>query len=148
MANRFNNETSVFSAIHPDLHKMRRGALENMFSRAQVRHLLPVLQENTAKMLVKLETYVSSGKPVRLDRAFFALSEDMIFEYGFGIQHNALDLPEFEGILHEVFVKAGAAGALSLQFPIVPKILNALPDWLVLKLQPDFLPLVKLRRVS
>lgn len=146
MANRFNNETSTFSAVGPELHRSRRAALETMFSRQQVRQLLPMLQENTSKMLSKFSEYQESGKPMRLDRALFALSEDMIFEYGFGISHNALDFPKFEGILHETFVAAGSAGALSLQFPIVPKIMNALPDWVILKLEPKFLPMIRMRR--
>jgi len=147
-ANRFNNETSVFSTVAPEHHKLRRSPLEHMFSRTQIRHLLPTLQEKVAKMLSKLRQYQASGKPVRLDRACMALSEDMIFEYGFGICRDALDKPDFEDPLHEVFVAAGAAGALSLQFPIIPKLINSLPDSLILKLQPDFMPLINMRKVS
>lgn len=148
MANRFNAPENTFGMIHPDRHKLRRGALENMFSRHQIRQLLPVLQEKTAKMLSKLGKYVESGKVVRLDRAFMALSEEMIFEYGFGISNGALDKPDFQDPLHEVFVAAGGAGALVAQFPIIGKLMDSMPDWLVLIMQPGFYPLIKLRKVS
>lgn len=147
-ANRFNNGTSVFATVPPEHHKLRRRALEPMFARAQIRQLLPMLQEKTAKMLTKLRKYQAEGKAVRLDRACMALSEDMIFEYGFGICRDALDKPDFRDPLHEVFVAAGSSGVVSLHFPILPKLVNALPDSVVGKLQPDFLPLIKVRQVG
>ena len=146
-ANIFNNYHSTFTAMEHDLHKSRRAAMEGLFTRGSVRQLLPVLQDNTAKLMTRLGEYIKSGKPVRLDRAFLALSEDMIFEYGFGITRNALDSEDFSGILHQVFIQAGSAGKVGQAFPAVPKILNALPDSVVLKLQPDFLPLVQMKRV-
>lgn len=119
-----------------------------MFARAQIRQLLPMLQEKVAKMLTKFRKYQANDKVVRLDRACMALSEDMIFEYGFGICRDALDKPDFKDPLHEVFVQAGSAGVLSLHFPLLPKIINALPDSVIMKLQPDFMPLIKVRKVG
>jgi len=72
----------------------------------------------------------------------------MIFEYGFGICREALEKPGFKDPLHEVFVQAGSAGVLSLHFPILPNIISALPDSVILKLQPDSMPLIKVRKVG
>lgn len=148
LANAFNNATSVFATVPHDHHKLRRGALESMFTRQSVRTLLPLLQEKTAKLMSLLKPYERDQRPCRIDRGTWALSEDMIFEYAFGIDRGALDKPDFQDPLHEVFVQAGGAGALMLQFPILPKIMNLMPDSLVASMQPDFVPLINMRRVS
>jgi hypothetical protein len=95
-----------------------------------------------------LGEYIKSGKPVRLDRAFFSLSEDMIFEYDFGLTRSALDLESFAKHLYQIFIQAGSASKVGQACPIVPKVLNALPDWVVLKLQPGFWPLLQMKRVG
>lgn len=146
-ANKFNNAMSSFSAISAEDHKLKRSAIEPMFTRSSVRQLLPLLQQNTAKLVSRLSDYVGSAKSVRLDRLFFALSEDMIFEYGFGISKNALDKENMDDILHEVFVKGSSVTALSVHFPLIPALINRSPDWLIAALAPDFLPIIKLKQV-
>lgn len=147
-ANRFNNPTSTFGTVSHDLHKLRRGALENMFSRQQVRHLLPLLQEKLAKMLNRFGEYQGSGKPINLLKAYMAIAEDVIFEYSFDKCENKLDNPGFGGELHQVFVSAGRAIPFFLQFPTVAKVLNLMSDYLLVKLDPGIGPLIKLKQVG
>lgn len=147
LSGRFNMETSTFNTAAHDLHKRRRGALENMFSRQQVCQLVPILLEKAAKMLAHFRDSQISGQCLNLLNAYMAITEDMMFEYGFGMCEDKLDRPGFEGILHPAFISASRASALLLHFPSIAKFLNSLPDAFLINLNPDLGSLVRVRQV-
>ena len=76
-----------------------------------------------------------------------ALTTDVITDYAFARSYNHLDSPDFKETLHEALEAIYVTGHFALHFPIVFPILDLLPDWLVLKMQPALLPVVGLRKV-
>jgi hypothetical protein len=77
-----------------------------------------------------------------------ALTTDIITEYAFAKSYDQLDSPDFQDTLHEALLTIYVTGHFALHFPIVFPILDMLPDWLVLKMQPVLLPVVGLRKVD
>lgn len=58
-----------------------------------------------------------------------------------------LKLPNFEKTLHEPFMAASISGHLSLQCPWVPKILFALPESILVKIEPLYALVFRMQAV-
>jgi cytochrome P450 len=126
---------------------MRRKALSPMFSIKRISDFQPVIYEKTMKLCEKLAAFQKDGQVIQLDRAWMALTTDIITEYAFAKAYNHLDTPNFQGTLHESLQTIAVTGHFALHFPIVFPILDMLPDWFVIKAQPILQPVVGLRRV-
>jgi hypothetical protein len=77
---------------------MRRKPLEPFFSRMGVQRLQPMLGAVVLKLEERLKTMAGSGKVVRLDHAFNAMSGDIIGRLCLNTDNNVasfLDDPEF-----------------------------------------------------
>lgn len=144
---RFGYASDCFSTIHHDLHRLRRRPLSPMFSTKKIAEFQPVIREKVEKFCQKISQY-QDGRVVRLNRAWMALTTDIITEYAFAKSYDQLDSPDFQDTLHEALLTIYVTGHFALHFPTVFPILDMLPDWLVLKMQPVLLPVVGLRKVS
>jgi hypothetical protein len=76
-----------------------------------------------------------------------ALTTDIITEYAFSRSYDQLDSPDFQETLHDALVAIYTAGQFALHFSMVFPILDALPDWLVSKMEPRLLPVIGLSKV-
>jgi cytochrome P450 len=144
---RFGYASDLFSTIDHDTHRMRRKALSPMFSVKRISQFQPVIREKTEKFCQRLEEFAKDGRILPLHNAMMALSTDIISEYAFARAYNQLDAPNFEETLHEALTTIYVTGQFALHFPIVFPILDLLPDWFVIKVQPVLQPVVGLRRV-
>jgi hypothetical protein len=118
-----------------------------MFSVKRISQFQPVIQKKTEKFCQRLEGFAKDGRILPLHNAMMALSTDIISEYAFARAYNQLDAPNFEETLHEALTTIYVTGQFALHFPIVFPILDLLPDWFVIKVQPVLQPVVGLRRV-
>ncbi|KAI2015657.1 hypothetical protein LOY97_005520 [Ophidiomyces ophidiicola] len=116
-----------------------------MFSAQKIAEFQPAIREKVEKLCQKLSEY-RDGKPVPLNRAWMALTTDIITEYAFANSYDQLDSPNFQDTLHEALVAIYVTGHFALHFSIVFPILDALPEWLVLKMQPALASVVGLRK--
>ncbi|TPX25955.1 hypothetical protein DIZ76_011413 [Coccidioides immitis] len=142
---RFGYASDCFSTIHHDLHRLRRKPLGPMFSTQKISEFQPVIRAKVDKLCQKLSEY-SDGKVITLNRAWMALTTDIITEYAFAKSYDQLDSPGFRETLHEALVAIYVTGHFALHFPVVFPILDALPEWLVLKMQPDLVSVVGMRK--
>lgn len=147
MSGRFNCETSVFTTASDDLHRIRRGALNPLFSRARTLGLQTIIRDKISTLLARICTYKETGAPLPLNQAFMALTGDVIMQYCFSVNYGHLDTPDFTTTLHEPFMAASISGHLSLQFPIVPKLLFMLPEWMLINIEPLYAQVFKMQRV-
>lgn len=143
-ASRFGYASDSFSTIHHDLHRLRRKALSPMFSVKKIEDFQPVIRAKVEKFCQKVEKY-QDGEVLPLNRAWMALTTDIISEYSFARSWDQLDSPNFRDTLHEALVAVYVVGHFALHFPVVFPILDLMPEWLVRKMQPDVLPVVGLR---
>jgi cytochrome P450 len=89
---------SHFLTSDHTLHRMRRKPLEPFFSRMGVQRLQVMLGAVTLKLEERLKRLAGTGKIVRLDHAFNALSGDVIGRLCLNSDSNAtafLDDPDF-----------------------------------------------------
>ena len=145
---RFGYASDSFSTIDHDVHRLRRKPLNPMFSAKRIGEFQPVIRENLEKLCQKIAQYQKDGQVVPLNRAWMAVTTDIITEYAFAESYNQVDSPNFQDTLHEALVAIYTTGQFALHFPIVFPILDRLPEWFVLLAQPALQPVVGLRKVS
>ena len=83
--------SSTFGTPPNDIHKIRRGALNPMFSRQRVLELEGIVQEKAGKVCKRMQEGIDQGKPVDLHHAFRAVSVDVISDFAFDRCYNFLD---------------------------------------------------------
>lgn len=116
-----------------------------MFSAKRISEFQPVIRTMVDKLSSKLDDFKESGAVLSLDKAFMALTTDIITEYAFAKSYNQLDVPNFTETMHEALVAIYVVGHFALHFPIVFPILDLLPDWFTLTVQPVLQPVIGLR---
>ena len=147
MASRFGCDTSVFTTGPDDLHRIRRGALNPLFSRQRILDLQEVIREKLIIFMDRVHEFQKGEKILPINRAFMALTGEVVMEYCFSISYGHLQLPEFEKTLHESFMAASMSGHLSLQCPWVPKMLFALPESILVRIEPLYARVFRMQAV-
>jgi cytochrome P450 len=144
---RFGYASDCHSTVDSEHHRLRRKALNPMFSVKKISDFQPVIRDKVAKFCRKIALY-QDGQILPLDKAWMALTTDVITEYAFARSYDQLDSEEFRETLHEALIAIYTVGQFALHFPVVFPILDRLPDWFVRRTQPEVLPVVGLRKVS
>jgi cytochrome P450 len=116
-----------------------------MFSVQKIDDFQPVIRSKVAKLCDKIALY-QDGRILPLNRAWMALTTDIITEYSFARSYDQLDSEGFKETLHEALVAIYTVGHFALHFPVVFPILDVLPDWVVRRAQPEVLPVLGMRR--
>ena len=108
-----------------------------------------MIRAKVDKLCDKLAGYADDvGAVVGLNRAWMALTTDIITEYAFARSYDQLESPGFADTLNEALVAIYVTGHFALHFPVVFPILDLLPEWFVKWGQPEIMPVVGLRKVQ
>ena len=116
-----------------------------MFSGARIAQFQPVIRSMVDKLCSKFDEFKKSGEVIMLDRALMALTTDIITEYSFAKSYGQLDVPNFTETMHDALVACYVVGHFALHFPMVFPILDSLPDWFTLTVQPVLQPVVGIK---
>ena len=118
-----------------EVHKIKRGAMNPIFSRQKVLDVESIVQDKVAKVMQRLEN--SSSNPrvgdesgVDLHHAFRAVSVDVISEFAFG---NCYDFLDKDDTGADFFTNARGIGPVLYafqQFPSLQRIALRIPPWL------------------
>ncbi|KAL3429624.1 cytochrome P450 [Aspergillus tetrazonus] len=146
MSSRFGNDTSVLATIPDSLHRVRRGALNPFFSRQRILGLQDIIRQKLNIFIKRVEEYKALNAPMPINRGFLAFSEDVIMQYCFGHDYAALDKQGWAPTLHDPIVNVTIAGNTALHFPIVPKIMNVLPQSWIARLDPVYVSIFQMQR--
>ncbi|KAL9115055.1 MAG: hypothetical protein Q9187_007356, partial [Circinaria calcarea] len=136
--NSFGNTVSGFGTVNHDLHRLRRAAINPFFSKQKVAQLQPVIQRLADKLCRKLERIRETDEVVPIECAFDAFTMDVITEYSLDTNFGYLDHPGWSSDFRELERGFGEMGYLQKLFPPLLDIMNSLPNWLVLLLNPKF----------
>ncbi|KAF2094144.1 putative benzoate 4-monooxygenase cytochrome P450 [Rhizodiscina lignyota] len=142
---RFGYASDSFSTIQHDLHRMRRKPISPMFSDKRISEFQSVIRAKVDTLCEKIGEYQKDGRILEFNSAWMALTTDIITEYAFARSYGQLEVPDFKDTLHEALIAIYTVGHFALHFPMVFPILDMLPDWFVLKVQPVLQPVVGLR---
>ncbi|RYP52696.1 hypothetical protein DL768_002203 [Monosporascus sp. mg162] len=132
----FGADMSTFATELHDVHRMRRSTLNPFFSMTRVRQLEGRIQNRVNVFLERVEEARGDGRVLRLDVAFGAYSADVIMEYAFGQASRKIEAPDFDNDFHEACVNGGKQLFLTRHFPILLKLVKAVPPHLMLKFNP------------
>ncbi|KAL4999466.1 cytochrome P450 [Aspergillus recurvatus] len=145
MSGRFGNDTSVLTTAPDSLHRIRRNALNPFFSRQRILGLQDIIRQKLNILIKRVEEYKALNAPVPINRGFMAFSEDVIMQYCFGHDYAALDKQGWAPTLHDSFVNVTLAANTALHFPIIPKIMNALPQSWLARLDPVYVAIFRMQ---
>lgn len=137
-AGMFGSTEMTFGTVGHAMHRSRRGAISNFFSKASVRRLQPVIQALVNKLCDKLQKKSESGEIVNMVHAYSALTQDVITEYCYSDCRNVLDMEDFSPWYFELVQKPSELSHLIKQFPRLLPALNLLPNWWVRATNPLF----------
>ncbi|KAH8696455.1 benzoate 4-monooxygenase cytochrome P450 [Talaromyces proteolyticus] len=136
---------SVISTVPHDHHRLRRKILNNFFSKQSVTNLEPMLQSKVDKLAQRFREAKETGTVVKLEYAFAALTADVISHYCYGKSLGYLDEHYPQNDLKEAFNTLFQGIHILYFFPIWGALMNKLPPWLMVKLNPKSKPLAYFR---
>ncbi|KAK3073430.1 hypothetical protein LTR53_005008 [Teratosphaeriaceae sp. CCFEE 6253] len=117
-----------------DLHRIRRGAMSNYFSSANVRKLEPVVLSRVQKLCDRLEEHRKTGAPVNLSNAFRCLATDVVTYFSFPKPRSMLDTPDFSKDFTRLLRDFSALLSWQRHLKVVFPVLMSIPDAVLLRM--------------
>lgn len=147
-AKQFGADDSIFSTVNHDLHRLRRAALNPLFSAAKVRELQPIIDAQVDNVLRRLDEQARASKeqPVDLVVVFAAFTNDVINEYAFARSEHLVDKPDFGRRTFESIMRGTYLGTVAKHMPWSLRVLDALPEAVTEKWVPGWDEFNHLRR--
>ena len=143
------NPNNVFSTPSHHLHRLRRSALSAWFSKKQIHEVFePAIKTKLDILCTRLAEYKNTGKVLHLDWAWPAFTGDIITKFAFDRCYHGLESPDFKDTLHQVTLAAVESTNLVFYFPWLVPLMESMPGWIVLKIQPCIHSLFKMQKVS
>ena len=115
---------------------MRRASVNPFFSKTKVNQLEPTLRRFVEKMASRLEKARGTDQVLPLRLIYECLTTDIITEYLMASSYNCLDHPDFNAKYHDMVTGAGALANLCKQNPFIQPIIQSLPSWVLMKMDP------------
>lgn len=119
--------TSSFATVSHELHRLRRSALNQFFSKRSVHQVEYLILEKIELLVQRFEAAIQTGEVIRLDAAYMALTMDIITHYAYGQSYNYLAEDDFKLSWKETVIGGSANGAFLRQFPWAFPIMKAVP---------------------
>ncbi|KAF1814179.1 cytochrome P450, variant [Eremomyces bilateralis CBS 781.70] len=146
MNGRFGNHGSIFTTSDQALHRLRRSALNPMFSKRAIGQFEPFVRGKVDFFCDRIAKYKGTGEVLAVNKLWNAYAGDVITEYSFGFNYDHLASEDFKETFHDAFMAVSEFGHIALQFPWVTPLLNMLPDDMVQKMNPPLEKLLQLQR--
>lgn len=147
-AARFGSDDTFFNATLHEDHRRLRSAVAPYFSKRKIMDFQPVVQAKLKKLCSKIEDYAATGSVLPLHRAWTAYAGDIITEFCFAKAYDHLESPDFKETFHEPMHAVCQSSTVLMQFPWLWPIMNSLPDWLVVRLEPTMHMHIQVQQVS
>ncbi|CAI6263572.1 unnamed protein product [Periconia digitata] len=135
-ARMFGTSLATVGTTGHDLHRLRRSALSNFFSKRSISQLEPNIQRMVDHACRLLKDRGLGGEKLNLKDCFAAFSADLIGEVAFGSSYGLLDRAGFEPGWQKLMMDLSRATHLMKQFPWVYSIFNSIPPFLVALVHP------------
>ncbi|KAB8221594.1 cytochrome P450 [Aspergillus novoparasiticus] len=127
--------SSALTTDH-DLHRYRRGLMNNFFSKKSVRRISHLVEEKVHKLMHRFEASHRSNKVVRLDDAFAAMTSDVITHYCYGKIWDYLDDANLRTDIRKAVHDLTCSVHFNRIFPIFLAVLQRLPLRLLHAIHP------------
>jgi cytochrome P450 len=121
---------SSFGTMSNEAHRIKRGAMNPMFSRQKVLDLESIVQAKVDKVIRRVQEGLEADTPVDLHHAFRAVSVDVASEFSFGDCYDFLDKDDTGAYFFEMARGIGPALYVFQQFPSLQSLALKTPPWL------------------
>ncbi|KAI6909698.1 hypothetical protein KC318_g3642 [Hortaea werneckii] len=142
-ASRFGNDDSMFAVADAGYHRMLRASLNPLAIIDQQ----SLVSEKCNVMLEGMIKLKDIGTVFKVTDAFAAFAGDVISQYSFGFSYGQVN--EYENgwarNFHDAYLSVGAFGHVAMQYPWL---LEAIPERLVLKMDPSLGQMLQLQKHS
>ncbi|RPA91823.1 cytochrome P450 [Choiromyces venosus 120613-1] len=128
---------SSFSTIDINLHRQRRSMLNPMFSRKGILDLEFLIKEKIELLCRRMKEHEVQDKIFNCHQAFAALTVDIVTEFAYAKSYDVLSTPDFTSRTFDAFDAQHEAFLVLKHFPLMAKIMQNLPFWILLRLMPD-----------
>lgn len=129
---------SIVATIEHHKHRLRRNSINNFFSIASIRRVEPSIKEKLERMLGRWQQGAGKdGKVLHMHTVFKAYASDVITTYAFG---DCFHFLEEEDWGHSYFSSTDEYFKLTHifgHFPIIMKLVNNTPLWLMELFMPN-----------
>ncbi|KAJ5682420.1 cytochrome P450 [Penicillium macrosclerotiorum] len=137
---------SMIATVGHEHHRMRRGKINNFFSKRSVVALEPMIREKITNLITRLEEAKTEGTVFRLNALFAGLTADIITKYSLGRGSNYL-ISTAESNDLQVAVDGASMLFHTLRiFPFLHSVINMVPSWLMQKLHPKAASFLNVRK--
>ncbi len=143
----FGNSIAGLATESHELHRIRRGVLENFFSKMSVRKLEPAVQSVVDKLVARLQDAKGTGRVINVDHMFSAFTTDVVTQYSFARPYGYLDEPDFAPHLHQGILEVSQMSHFLKQFGWVEPVMKSMPIWMVKIVSPQMMGFISLQEV-
>ncbi|KAE8138621.1 cytochrome P450 [Aspergillus pseudotamarii] len=127
---------STLSTTDHDVHRFRRGIVNNLFSKKSICGLSHLVEEKVHKLMQRFEAFHRAQKVVRLDDAFAAMTSDVITHYCYGKSWDYLDDASLRTDVRQAVHDLTCSVHFNRIFPIFLAVLQKLPLRLLHAIHP------------
>lgn len=129
---------SIASTVPYQLHRARRAPLGPFFSKRGIDNLEIIIRQKVDQLTHGIEEgYMNRGRILPVGVAFTALTLDVISDYCFGQSWRCLSAEDFAPEWKRVMTSLFEPVPIVKQFPILVRIMEALPLKVIQRLDPD-----------
>ena len=132
----FGTPYSMIATVGHDLHRFRRGLLNEFFSKKSVVKISPMMREKESKLIQRFEKAHTDNTVLYLDDAFAALTADLITQYSWGVSSGFLDDENFKNDVRKALNEISTFCHVNRFFPMLGTTLRAGPRWLLSTIRP------------
>jgi len=132
----FVSTTSMISTIDHDHHRFRKSLLLKLFSKQSVMKLEPYVQKKADEVTDIFYRAYENNEILDLQVIFAGLTADVISHYAFGESFEALGRPESGNVCLKAANGAVYSFHLNRFFPVFRFLIDRIPLWLAVKVQP------------
>ena len=133
----FGTPNSILATIEHDVHRRRRNAYANYFSKQSINRYSNVIQAAVDKLCDKLSECGKGHKKINLMHAYTAMTGDVVTEYCFPKSYGLLDQPDFAPDYHDLWVSIASNSHVLKQFPWMFPLMLSFPEWFVERYLPE-----------
>lgn len=136
-----------FTTSNHSIHRVRRSALNQVFSRQAILKFSNEIQERVTTICNRLNTEFSgTGEPVQIEWVAGCLSSDVIMQYAFGNSYNFIECEDFNSIFVKALKDMLDMVHVLVNFPILIPLTRF--GWLASKVSPELMSVFKWKNVS
>ncbi|KAL1988147.1 hypothetical protein VTN96DRAFT_677 [Rasamsonia emersonii] len=118
------------------LHRVRRAAMAKFFSSANVAKLEPKVLARVQKLCDRVQEHRDAGQVIPISHAYRCYATDVISDYAAPHTRDFLSTPDFSAAFNQVLRDFSELMLWHRHIPIVFPLLEAIPRWLIAKMDP------------